>query len=201
MKSTQASSKALKRSKTVPEQPFGVFRDAVSRVRVAKTTIPVEARSAERLATLGNIVPMDKAYVEKIRETIEGRARKFRDKIAENIISTTVGLDQALDWNLTMLRDAFKIEGSISVDIVHLLDAAANIAMLEHITASLHMTKETRVKLLEAAIHKGVEHAYANISKEKGGAGRSANPSLAGLLTDDALRRTLVRRDGRRPKR
>ena len=201
MRSTQVSSKILKRKPMRPsinpedeEQPYGALGANVSRVRVAHTQIPVEARSAEQLSRMGNVVPMDEKYVEEVRAQIERRARKFRDKITSNIVSTSVGFDQALDWSLVMLKDGFKIDGSISIDVLHLLEAASNIAMLEHITASLHISKPVRAKILEAAIERSMDHAYANIVKDKGGI-RARDPSLAGVITGPRMRAQLRSRD------
>lgn len=198
MKSTQANSKVFKTSKArlaKEEQPFGnIGRANVSRVRVAKTQIPVEARSQEQLDRMSNLVEIDKEYVEDVRNKIETRARKFRDKITGTMVATAVGFDQALDWSLVMLKDGFKIDGSISIDILHLLDAASNIAMLEHVTASLHMSKPVKAKLLEAAIERAMDQAYANIAKAKGGQ-RNSNPTLAGMITDPKMRAQLRSRD------
>jgi hypothetical protein len=198
MKSTQANSKVFKTSKArlaKEEMPFGNIGQAnVSRIKVAKTQIPVEARSQEQMARMGNVVQIEEAYVEDVRKSIETRARKFRDKITGTMIATAVGFDQALDWSLVMLKDGFGINGSISIDIQHLLDAASNIAMLEHIAASLHMSKEVKAKMMEAAIERAMDQAYAQIAKAKGGA-RTANPMLAGMITDPQLRQRLRERD------
>lgn len=202
MKSTRASSKVFKRTKVQDremEQPYGSLQNNVSRVRVAKTKIPVEARSAERLAQMGNIVTLDKKYVEDVRSAIEVRAKKFRDTITKTVVTTSVGLDQALDWSLVMLKDGLNINSSVSVDILHLLEAASNVAMMEHITTSLGISKTTRTKLLGAVIEKSVEHAYAGIEKAKGMT-RQPNPGLAGLVTDPRVRYLLRQRDGAQPK-
>jgi len=200
MKSTPVSSKAFKRSASVnkeaPEQPFGSLQDVVSRVRVAKTRIPTEARSEQRLAQIGNLVALDRKYVEGVRKEIELSAKRFRDKISKQVVTTTIGLDQALEWVLVMLKDGLSIESTINVDIVHLLDAAANISMLEGILTNLKISKSSRDKLLATAIEKSMEHAYANIAKDKGMGERTPSSGLVGMLTDPRLRAMLREQDG-----
>lgn len=181
---------------TVTEGPYGLLGDQVSRVRVAQTKLPAEM-DADRIRQLGNLVAVDKRFARRLKKDIEEQAKLFREQFAGTITSTTLGFDQAIDWTLVMLKDALGIKGSVSNDILHLLELASNISMLERITDSLKLSDSVRKKLLDAVIENGARAVYEKIGK-KGGTGTRlpADANLTAVLVDERLRELLHRRSG-----